>query len=141
MSEQVVHRFVLGFVYYEGQVLLIQKNRPAWQAGKWNGIGGKIEPNETLLGAMSREGVEEAALAVPWKYRGLMHGANTDGTPFECHLFTSRPDTLEFMQCEDELVMLHSVSSVQDLDCIANVPGLVHLLGAEDNTRIGITYE
>lgn len=40
-------------------VVLIKKNRPEWQKGKLNGVGGKIENNETPLYAMIREFQEE----------------------------------------------------------------------------------
>lgn len=54
-------RFVLGFCFDIGyhNVLLIEKNRPPWQAGKLNGIGGKIEEGESPSGAMVREFQEE----------------------------------------------------------------------------------
>lgn len=57
----VAHRYVLGFMFdhEEKHVLLIWKNRPKWQAGKLNGIGGKIEAGETPLQAMEREFTEE----------------------------------------------------------------------------------
>lgn len=42
------------------QILLIEKNRPEFQKGKWNGIGGKIEPGEASIDAMVREFKEEA---------------------------------------------------------------------------------
>ena len=47
------------------RVLLIRKNRPAWQAGKLNGVGGKIEPGETPRQAARREFEEETGLALP----------------------------------------------------------------------------
>jgi len=40
-------------------VYLILKVKPAWQRGKLNGIGGKIEPGESPLMAMHREWKEE----------------------------------------------------------------------------------
>jgi len=44
-------------------VCLIRKNRPAWQAGKYNGVGGKIEPaDEYPAAAMSREFQEETGV-------------------------------------------------------------------------------
>ncbi|HSI37253.1 MAG TPA: NUDIX domain-containing protein, partial [Tepidisphaeraceae bacterium] len=46
------------------RVLLIRKNRPAWQAGKLNGVGGKIEPGETPRQAARREFEEETGLAL-----------------------------------------------------------------------------
>jgi 8-oxo-dGTP diphosphatase len=58
-------RYVLGFVFdlkFE-HVLLMLKNRPVWQAGKFNGIGGHVEPGESSLEAMIREAKEEIGVA------------------------------------------------------------------------------
>jgi 8-oxo-dGTP diphosphatase len=53
--------YVNGFMIQPEQqkMLFIRKNRPLFQAGKWNGIGGKIEPGETTWQAMVREFREE----------------------------------------------------------------------------------
>jgi 8-oxo-dGTP pyrophosphatase MutT (NUDIX family) len=45
------------------RILLIRKNRPAWQAGLLNGPGGKIEPGESPAQAMVREWQEEVGQA------------------------------------------------------------------------------
>ena len=57
--------YVLGLVfnYQEDKVLLIEKKRPDWMKGRWNGIGGKIEKNETSNDAMKRECLEEIGYA------------------------------------------------------------------------------
>ncbi len=59
--KKVQVEYVLGFMFSpdEKKVLLIWKNRPSWQAGKLNGIGGKVNPGETPLEAMEREFIEE----------------------------------------------------------------------------------
>ena len=59
--------YCLGFMFEpRGKVVaLIRKNKPAWQKGKLNGIGGKIEPGETPIDAMVREFQEEAGVFVP----------------------------------------------------------------------------
>jgi 8-oxo-dGTP pyrophosphatase MutT (NUDIX family) len=54
--------YVLGFIFsYDlKQVLLVNKRRPGWQEGKWNGIGGHIEKEEQYpYPAMKREIREE----------------------------------------------------------------------------------
>lgn len=59
--------YVLGFLFSGGNleaVSLIRKNKPNWQAGKLNGIGGKIEAGETPRRAMSREFHEEAGVDI-----------------------------------------------------------------------------
>ncbi|MGJ0393034.1 MAG: NUDIX domain-containing protein [Methylocystis sp.] len=60
--------YVCGFLFSPdgSRVLLIRKNRPAWQAGRLNGIGGKVEPGETIDEAMLREGFEEADVMPAW---------------------------------------------------------------------------
>jgi 8-oxo-dGTP diphosphatase len=59
-------RYVVGFVFTHDyhHVWLIQKNRPEWQAGKVNGVGGKIEEGESAFKAMTREFYEEAGLHI-----------------------------------------------------------------------------
>lgn len=59
-------RYVVGFTFSAREVLLIRKNRPSWQAGKYNGIGGHIEPGETPDQAMTREFLEETGAKGCW---------------------------------------------------------------------------
>ena len=56
--------FAIGFVFNEAEdaVLLIKKRKPKWQAGHWNGVGGKIEEGETPLKAINREFREETGV-------------------------------------------------------------------------------
>ena len=61
----IARSYVIGFCFDDRRemaryVLLIRKRRPAWMAGKLNGIGGKIEAGETPRNAMVREFREEA---------------------------------------------------------------------------------
>ena len=60
--------YVLGFYFCDDSVALITKNRPDWQAGKLNGIGGHIEEGEKPSDAMSREFMEEAGAEVDWQF-------------------------------------------------------------------------
>lgn len=59
---------VVGFLFSEDSedLIVVKKNRPQWQAGRLNGLGGKIEPGESAAAAMSREGVEEAGVNPEW---------------------------------------------------------------------------
>jgi 8-oxo-dGTP diphosphatase len=58
--------YVVGFLFNANlsMVALIRKNRPEWQKGKLNGVGGKIEPGESGLDAMIREFKEETGATV-----------------------------------------------------------------------------
>ncbi len=54
--------YVAGFMFSPDfeNVILIEKEKPEWQKGKYNAIGGKIEPGESPKAAMVREFEEEA---------------------------------------------------------------------------------
>jgi 8-oxo-dGTP diphosphatase len=58
-----VKEYCLGFYQDREWVLLIRKERPEWQRGLANGVGGRIEENETPLRAMVREFAEETGVA------------------------------------------------------------------------------
>lgn len=48
--------YVVGFLFNNDmtKIVLIHKNRPYWQIGKLNGVGGKIEEYESSFNAMIR---------------------------------------------------------------------------------------
>jgi len=64
MSAEEIKKYVVGFMFTNNcqNVILIRKKKPLWQEGKLNGVGGKIELNETPLTAMIREYHEEAGV-------------------------------------------------------------------------------
>lgn len=91
--------YVAGFLFDHGhrRVALIQKARPAWQRGRLNGIGGKVEMGETPLQAMVREFHEEAGDGdgIAWTERVVLHGPDWtvhffSATSHVDHLFSLR---------------------------------------------------
>lgn len=63
--------YVVGFLFNRtmSHVVLIKKNKPKWQAGLLNGVGGKVEAGESALQAMIREFHEEAGMVVEnWQF-------------------------------------------------------------------------
>ena len=59
----IFKNYVMWLIYDDiGRVLLIKKNRPKHQVGKWNGLGGKVEDNETITRAMTREELIERVI-------------------------------------------------------------------------------
>jgi len=70
--------YVMGFVFNKAKdrVLLIRKNKPEWQAGHWNGVGGKInvigmenEVDASPLAAIRREVEEETGMVgLNWEH-------------------------------------------------------------------------
>ena len=69
--------YVLCYAHPKGygcfeHVLLIEKKRPDWQAGRFNLPGGKIEDGETIHQAASRKLMEETDLNSPPEMIRLM---------------------------------------------------------------------
>ncbi len=66
-----MQNYSCGFIFNEkkNEVLLIRKNRPKWQCGMFNGIGGHAEGDETSYECMVRESKEETTIKDEnWKY-------------------------------------------------------------------------
>ncbi len=91
---------VLGYVMRGDQVLLVHRERPQDDHhGKWNGLGGKLEPGEDAVAALSRELSEEAGIEVTSaRLRGTVawpgfgsDGANWFGLVFIVDGFTGEP--------------------------------------------------
>jgi 8-oxo-dGTP diphosphatase len=85
-------RYVVGFMFdaMGNNVVLIKKTKPQWQAGKLNGVGGKVEPGETPHQAMAREFQEESGVLTPpawWEAFCTLHGDN-----FEVECFRAFSD-------------------------------------------------
>jgi 8-oxo-dGTP diphosphatase len=93
-------RYVVGFAFWRDQVLLIHKKKgPAYVVGKLNGVGGKIEEDETVIKAMAREFEEETGLETwpsLWEHVAIMFGNANEGNDYELNiLYTFLPDTSE----------------------------------------------
>ena len=52
----------LVFNQNNSKLAMIKKNRPWWQKGRYNGVGGKVEGTETYIECMIRETKEEMGL-------------------------------------------------------------------------------
>jgi 8-oxo-dGTP diphosphatase len=100
--------YCLGFPFTRDRrrVLLIRKKRPAWQAGRLNGIGGKVEPGETAYQAMCRECPEETGLNITdWEFFATIQGPGFTVTCYRA--FTDDIDNATSLT--DELVSVEEV--------------------------------
>jgi 8-oxo-dGTP diphosphatase len=118
--------YVCGLAFDVGRraVLLIAKQRPKWQAGKLNGIGGHIEAGETPLAAMDREMAEEAGLlGLPWEPLAVLRGAN-----FCVHFFQAFSDRIwDAHPLTDEKVQVFLLHGLPGLPVIPNLRVLIPL--------------
>jgi 8-oxo-dGTP diphosphatase len=87
-------KYVVGFAFTEDRekVVLIRKTKPAWQYGRLNGVGGKVEPKEYPGNAMIREFQEEAGVATDfsdWRWYATLKGKD-----FEVACFAAFKDSI-----------------------------------------------
>lgn len=87
--------YCCGFLFDRARdhVWLLRKARPAWQAGRLNGIGGKIEPGETPQQAQSREFLEEAGVRIDSWRPIAIHAFSTGALG---HFFAAEVTAAEF---------------------------------------------
>jgi 8-oxo-dGTP diphosphatase len=109
--------FVVGFAFSPNKekVALIIKNRPSWQLGYLNGIGGKIEKGECPINGMVREFEEEACIktnALDWTYF-----AYESGPYFKIYYYYTVFDDIEefnAITCNtDEEILLVNTNELQ----------------------------
>ena len=108
--------YVLGFMFDKKtkQVLLIMKNRPKWQRGKLNGIGGHIEPRDkSPKHAMAREFKEETGIeTIPdkWGQVCLMSGIDWNVYVFR----TFNDDIFNYQNRTDEKCRLEEIKNLPE---------------------------
>lgn len=118
--------YVLGFAFSADStgLVLIKKPKPAWQAGKLNGVGGKVEAGETSLDAMLREFKEETTVettAADWRQFASMGSVD-----WNVDVFCAFND--KFDECQTntpEKVILVSTEIVGNLHTISNLHWLI----------------
>lgn len=109
-----MQRYVVGFCFDEDlkHVAIVKKNRPDYQAGLFNGIGGKIEFRETGKAAMEREFFEETGVRInqdTWVH----FGDKTDGKSFLVKVYYSTsPSVFECKTMEDEEIFVVPIADI-----------------------------
>lgn len=129
--------YVAGFMFSNDfkRVALIRKQKPDWQRGLLNGIGGKIDPGETEMAAMHREFLEEAGVAMLyWEWSPF---ARLFGPWFSVSFFSTTGPVDDLVSQEEEKVEIIAVDSIKLVDerMIENLPWLIAL--AIDNMKDG----
>ena len=131
--------YACGFLFSPDRtrVLLIRKRRPAWQAGRLNGVGGKIEPGETPADAMRREFREEANLDIPdWQEVLTLTGPDDAGSgiAWRGHFFRAFGDIDAARALTDEQLERHDVHALPR-DTIPNLHWMIPLMLDEEPIR------
>lgn len=122
-------RYVVGFMFSKdgSSVALIRKQKPAWQKGLLNGIGGKVEDGEDYPAAMRREFYEETGcvtLVSEWcEFCKMEGGENDDGGRFGIRFFFSMGDLARLQSKEEEKIEIISIADI----CLTRADGIENL--------------
>ena len=129
--------YTLGFAFSadRSKVALMMKNRPAWQAGKMNGIGGKLEENESPNEAMVREFFEETGVKTDiadWHYYTKIVGR--DGDVYCYRMFNDKVFDVKTTSDEDVVLLDTSLDIIRQ-KALSNVAWLIGI-ALDDNQPI-----
>lgn len=113
-------KYVCGFLTFtlpgseEKRVVLVHKNRPKWQAGKFNGVGGKVEFGESPTQAMIREFAEEAGIVggIQWKLFAELNGPDYTVLYYTAFLPNWTP---AYEATTDEAITDHSINNLPEM--------------------------
>lgn len=123
-----MERMVLGFYWSEGKVVLIRKARPAWQAGRLNGVGGHVEPtDESPQHAMAREMREEAGIETGHYEWRLFATMRCEEEEWEVLCYHAVGGQLPRVMNTDEPAGLYSRDISRRFAVVENLDWLLHL--------------
>lgn len=120
--------YVVGLMFSEDRlkVALIKKQRPSWQQGRLNGIGGKIEPNETADQCMRREFLEETGYNNPhWEPVASMYVREDLDVLASVTFYRSFGDLSLLKTTTDEKILICDVVSINSLPIIDNLKFII----------------
>lgn len=127
MNQDEISNYVLGFAFnkHRNKVILIRKNKPKWQQGLVNGVGGKIKKDEYPFDAMVREFKEETGVYIDsFVYKFMLRGLD-----FNMYVFSANSD--EIYKCKsttDEEVIEFNTWEWKKYPIIYNLNWMIPLL-------------
>jgi 8-oxo-dGTP diphosphatase len=123
-----MQKYIVGFVFDSKMeyVLLMHKNRPEWQNGFINGLGGKVEKGETFLSATVREIKEESGLETEedkWVHAGVI---GSDSFSVEILGYVYEGQMSDAQSLEDEPIEWFPLNKLPP-NVLDNLPWLIHI--------------
>lgn len=139
-------QYVLNAIFNPAmtELLIIKKNRPDWQAGKFNLIGGKVEPKEMFMDAAIRETEEETGIVLdPENVKMVGFIKDEPKEHFIVGCFVSITDDIySFKTKTDEsvyLVNMDELRSIPEDNRLENLLSLVELSKSCIKSKSGFT--
>ena len=115
-------RYVCGFIISTDlkKVALIEKNRPKWQQGYLNGIGGKIENSESIYDAVAREFQEETGCNT--NTNDWIYFDSIINNEFELYfLYFISNKIYDVLTITDEIVNVYEIDNLQEYKLINGI--------------------
>jgi 8-oxo-dGTP diphosphatase len=133
--------YTLGFAFSADRhkMVVITKNRPQWQAGKWNGVGGHIELGETSIQCMIREFVEETGVQTTESdWRPLAKFSSDDFIVHSFYMFSDSIYDAKTLTDEEVSIITVDLNEIRRFGQ-TNLPWLISLALDADMPRIDFT--
>lgn len=123
LSNKKMNPFTLIYLKSGERVLLLKRSpHKEMVAGKWLGLGGKIEPGEDLAESAKREFLEETGLKIlnP-KLRGTFTWINESELAGTLYIFTATECEGELLdECNEGELCWHDINSIEELGDLAD---------------------
>lgn len=142
--------YVLGFMFSPDmeRVVLIRKTKPEFQKGKLNGVGGKIEENETPIKAMIREFQVETGVSTKesdWIYYGKFSEFINSDAMYSgiavIHVFKCISSEGENTQSlTEEFVANYKVSHINMLNLASSLNWIIPLMKYEQKLLFDVVF-
>ena len=131
--------YVDGAMFSEDfkKIVLVKKNKPTWQFGKLNFVGGKIEEYENCFEAMTREFFEETGLNIHenlWDFK-----ITITSQYWTVYFFRAVGDVTQVKTMESEEIVVVDVAELPKLNTVDNVKWITPLL-LDANIRFPISF-
>lgn len=134
-------QYVLGFMYTPTRVVLIEKNRPNWQAGFLNGIGGHVEDGESWYQAMVREFREETgAYYEGWKYFAKLKGNFGEVIVYSAEVTDERLDMMSLSTKTDEKIKIIKLADLMQEKMLDSARWLVCMAIEKSEFQASVFY-
>ncbi len=119
----------LIFSFHDDEVLLLKKNDISKWGGKFNVLGGHIEPGENILESAKRELEEETGLLdVELIYLGNIMIDVRDDTGIALHIFKGISETKKFVTSGEGELFWVKVDEINDSPVLEDVFDLLPLV-------------
>lgn len=109
----------LCYIKNSGKYLMLYRNKKKNDpnAGKWIGIGGKVEAGEDYEECMLREVREETGIELSnWKYRGIVDFSSDVWDDERMHLYTAETTVWDVSTCNEGILKWIDESEIEILN-------------------------